>query len=210
MTHKDLQDLVASALAELRQESADSPVPNIVSLQSLGSREVFDEASRLCDADDSLQRELGVRILRELGPQDSEGRRTYSDEAIPLLLEMLKNEIDPGMTRRILQALAFNSAREAISEFTTRANHPDPGVRETIAFQLPSLSTPATLGLVADTVKAMTQDLDPDVRYYALYALFEPEEGLGLDDQERHQLAKQFLRDPDRQIQTYARKILAT
>lgn len=202
-----LRVLVEEALDEQRRGTGDSPVPVLVRLQELGSRQVFDAAVDLCRSGDRERRELGVSILRELGPADDEGRRPFGDEAVPLLASMLEHERDPHVERGLLQALAFNGAREALPMFLARLTHRDEGVRTTIAFQLPSLVDPTNPApVVVAALRTLCADSDPDVRYYALHALLE--EGLGIDDAVAQAVAQSRVEDADPQVRSMAQEFL--
>jgi hypothetical protein len=156
------------------------------------------------DSDDRDERALGVWILRELGPIGTEGRRPFSDRVVPRLRDLLARESDPRMERLLLQALAFNGAWEALPEFLARVAHPDDGVRETVAFQLPYVVGPAGAGEeVADAVLSLASDPDPDIRYYALHAVVE--EGVDIGIERRERLLGLLLDDPDEQVRSLAR-----
>src|SRR5262245_42862717 len=79
-----MADLVELALDDIARED-DEPVRYLVALHDRPTREVFEVAAGLLAADDSRRRELGARILRELGPE-VDGRRPFSVETNDLLL----------------------------------------------------------------------------------------------------------------------------
>ena len=207
MVRNNLDDMFHDALEELRLETYDSPVPHLVALHQLGTREVFDRAVALCASPDWSDRELGIRVVRELGDTDEDGHRPFSDEAIPMLVAMLGQESDPYLEQRILQALAYNGAKEHLELFLARVHHQNEHVRESVAFQLPYLAEPATHTQVVDALLEMCRDSGPEVRFYAFYALCnEPEdEGLLPEGEARDALIAVMLEDPDRHNRTWAR-----
>jgi hypothetical protein len=74
------EELLVGALREVPEDDPDDPVPHLVALHARPTREVFDAAVRLVACGDPAERELGVRILRELGGYDDAGRRPFSGE----------------------------------------------------------------------------------------------------------------------------------
>lgn len=204
----DLAWLSVEALANAaRQEvlgDAYAPMPHLVTLHERGDEEVLCAGLDRLDSDDRDERALGVWILRELGPIGADGRRPFGDQVVPRLLALLAQEAEPRMERLLLQALAFNGAREALPAFLARVAHPDDGVRETVAFQLPYVVGPAGAGEeVADAVLALAADADPDIRYYALHAVVE--EGLDIGIERHEQLLSPLRDDPDEQVRYLAR-----
>lgn len=195
-------DLVAAALAEVRDD--DGPARYLVELQNRPTEEVLELALRLSRSEEPDEWALGVEVLRELGECGSGGRRPFSDRVVPHLLELLRAETVPRRERALLQALAFNGALEARREFTARAVHADPGVRETVAFQLPYVvGRAAGEPDVADAVDLLCHDAEADVRYYALFAV--TEEGLRIDPARRARILADLADDPDDQVRDLAR-----
>jgi hypothetical protein len=104
---------------------------------------VFNAAAALVDDRDPVRRELGLRILRELGAQQHDGRRPFSADTIPLLRARLRRELDPGVLQWIVSALGYHCAREALPAVLALAAHPDTRVRFHVAAALPCLVDPA-------------------------------------------------------------------
>ena len=199
-----MEELLEAALAEIRVGSADTPAPYLLELQGRDTEEIFQRAVELSRSDDEDERDLGVMIVRELGPQDDTGRRPFSERAIPHLVRLLECADDPQWERILLQALAFNGARETLAQFTSRANHRDVGVRTTVAFQLPSVLNPVQPEESAiRALESLCHDADADVRYYALHALME--EDLPVEPQRARDAVRHLMRDGDEQIRALAR-----
>lgn len=74
-----LELLLRSARREVEDDDGEVPLPSLLALHRRPSREVFDRAAALVCDGDATQRELGVRILRELGDQQPGERRPFSD-----------------------------------------------------------------------------------------------------------------------------------
>ncbi|MBO9555979.1 HEAT repeat domain-containing protein [Cellulomonas sp.] len=200
-----LDALVAAALDEVRDDHADAPWPHVVELQSRATDQVLDLALAWSVDHDPDVRDLGILVLRELGPADDAGRRPFSDRVVPHLLALLDREDDPATERSLLAALALNGATEALDEFLRRLDHPDDGVRVTVAFQLPYLTDPdAPAAEVIDALEHLTHDADGEVRHFALYALV-AEDGFVVDPARALRVARSLAEDPDPQVREMAR-----
>jgi HEAT repeat protein len=196
-------ELLVGALREVPEDDPDDAVPHLVALHERPTREVFDAAVRLVACDDPAERELGVRILRELGDYDDAGRRPFSSEAIPLLIERLDREADLRVLAWVISALGYNRAREALGDVLRFADHPHWRVRFHVAAALPSLVSEERM--VPDAAKALQLlcwDDVPDTRYYALVALIE--EVSGVEPELITQTLTRLLDDPDEQIRELA------
>src|SRR4051794_25001910 len=116
--------LLRLALREL-EDDTDEPAMSLVALHQRPVRAVFDAAAALMRDGHADERELGVRILRELGPEQPDVRRPFSAETIPLLQARLRDEPDPGVLRWIVSALGYHRAVEALPHVSALARHPD-------------------------------------------------------------------------------------
>ena len=155
LSHLSTAQLLAGARAEAVRDDPDAAVPYLVALHDRATQEVFDTAARLLPADDPIDRELGARILRELGRQDETGRRPFSAQAIPLLRHRLDNEPETYLVTHLISALGYNCAREAPGDVLRFADHPDDGVQFTVAAGIPSLINPA--GIEPDALDALVR-----------------------------------------------------
>lgn len=200
---EDLPLELLLTLARREIENDDGPMPSLLALHRRPTREVFDRAAALVCDSDATQRELGVRILRELGDQHSSGRRPFSDETVPLMRRRLRDETDPAVTYWIISALGYHRAQEALSEVVALAGHPDDRVRFHVAAALPNLvDLDCVEPEAADALIRLCHDDDADTRYYALHAA--TREIAGLDVQAITRLTTQLANDPDEQIRTMA------
>jgi HEAT repeat protein len=147
-------------------------------LHERATREVFDADAQLVSRDDPAERELGVLVLRELGAQESAGRRTFSAEAVPLLTDRLGRESDPRVLGWVISVLGYNGAREALGEVLRFVDHPHWRVRFHVAAALPSLVNEKRIEpCAAQALQRLCRDDDADTRYCALYALVEEVSG---------------------------------
>jgi HEAT repeat protein len=198
-------ELLAAARVEIPEGDAVGPVPYLVALQERPTEDVFGAAVRLLSHDERDARELGARILRELGPYDRNGRRPFTARAVPLLVERLGRESDPRVLGWVISALGYNGAREALGTVLPFAAHPHWRVRFHVAAALPSLVSPRGIEPAALTaLRGLCHDHDADTRFYALYALVE--EVTGVDAEALCETIADFLDDPDEQVRALARR----
>ncbi|MER7444012.1 HEAT repeat domain-containing protein [Micromonospora avicenniae] len=192
-------ELLAGALREVSVADPDKSVPYLVALHARPTRQVFDVAVRLVACDNPAERELGVRILRELGDHDVAGRRPFSREGIPLLIERLDREADPRVLGWVISALGYNRAREALGDVLRFVDHPHWRVRFHVATALPSLVDEERIEPhAAKALQLLCRDDEADTRYYALVALIE--EASGVERELITQTLTDLLNDPDEQV----------
>jgi hypothetical protein len=204
MERMSVTELFAAAATEISEDDDEGQVPHLVALHERPTREVFTTATRLLSGDDPAMRELGARVLRELGQADDTGRRPFSAEAIALLVERLRHERDPRVLRWIISALGYNGAREALEEVLRFTEHPDWRVRFHVAAALPALVNPERVEPDAlAALQRLCRDDEADTRYHALYALVE--EVSGADAEHIARSVAALLDDPDEQIRELAR-----
>ncbi|MET3425860.1 HEAT repeat protein [Actinoplanes tereljensis] len=193
--------LVRLALREA-EEDTDQPSVFLLALHRRANREVFDAAVALTTDGGAARRALGVRILRELGPE-TDGGRPFRDETILLLLARLRDEPDPDVLRWIISALNYHAAREALPQILAYATHPDEWVRFSVAAAIPGLVYPADVEPdAADALIRLCQDDDADTRFYALYAA--TREVAGMNTAAMIDLTAQLSNDPDEQVRRVA------
>ncbi|GAA0585948.1 hypothetical protein GCM10010172_84000 [Paractinoplanes ferrugineus] len=181
----------------------DEPARALVALHEQPNREVFDTAAGMLGDDDPITRELGVLVLRELGPPGELDRRPFYAEAVPRLLDLLGRETDPRVLGFTISALDYNGAREALDAILPFARHPHRRVRFHVASALPGLIDPAAVDpRVVPALEQLCRDEDADTRFYALYALLEEIPGV-----DRERVAAPLADDPDEQIRDFARTL---
>ncbi|WP_371496165.1 HEAT repeat domain-containing protein [Kitasatospora sp. NBC_00374] len=188
-------ELFAGALAGQENED-DAPVPFLVALHRRPTREVFDRAARLLSCAEPVQRRLGVLVLRELGPQDQDGRRPFTTETVRLLRRAMRDEPDPQVLRWTISTFGYHCAHETLDTVLGYAGHEDWPVRFGVAAALPSVADPdRTEERVVDALLRLSGDDDEDVRWYALYALFN--ETSGVPDERKRAWAAALAADAD-------------
>ncbi|MFE1409441.1 hypothetical protein ACFW6F_01240 [Streptomyces sp. NPDC058746] len=189
-------ELFAGALGEMG--GGDGPVPCLVALHNRPTREVFDRSVRLLAREDPVERELGARILRELGPWDGEGRRPFTTETVDAVLTGIGDEPDPWVLRWMISVLGYHRAHGALGLVLGHQAHPAQPVRFAVAAALPDLADPErTESRVVEALLRLAGDGDEDVRWYALYALFH--ETAGITDAQRRRWAVDLTGQADAQ-----------
>lgn len=196
-------ELLIAARQEAVEAGPDDPEPHLVALHQRPTPEVFGAATELIAGTDPADRVFGIRILRELGEADDTGRRPFSDQAVPLLRELLRQEPDARVLAWIISALGYNAARESLPEALRFVEHSEAGVRFAVAAALPGLVDPQQIEPeAADAVLTLCRDGDPEIRYYALYALLD--EVSGIDPLQLANVRTALENDPDEQIRNMA------
>ncbi|HWS37103.1 MAG TPA: HEAT repeat domain-containing protein [Actinoplanes sp.] len=198
-----LDRLLRLAWREVASDDPAAPTPALVALHQRPTREVFERGVALTGEGDAVARVLGLRILRELGPEQDDGRRPFSAETIPLLRGLLATESDPEVLSWIVSTLGWHRAGSALPEVAVLAEHPDERVRYAVVWALPGLVT--LTQVEPEAVRALTalcRDDDADIRYYALYSITREIESV--DVALVHRLTSRMADDPDGQVRSMA------
>lgn len=202
-------ELFAGALAEVGADDEERSVPFLVALHNRPTREVFDRAAALLSREDPVERELGARILRELGPYGTEGRRPFTSETIGVVLAEIGDEPDPGVLGWMISALGYHSAHQALDLVLDHQGHPAQPVRFAVAAALPALADPElTEQRVVEALLRLAEDDNDSVRWYALYALFN--EMAGIPDEHRRLWATHLIGQADAQRREEMSRIATT
>jgi hypothetical protein len=184
-------------------EGGDRPLRFLVELHNRPQRDVFDAAVRLARHDHADRRQLGIRILRELGPEQPGGGRPFTAETAPLLCERLRDEPDPRVLGWVISALGYHAVLESLPGVLALAGHSSAWVRFSVAGALPGLINPIAIEPQAASVLAgLCHDEDPEIRFYALYALVE--EVNGLEPALLARVTAALRDDPDTQVRGLA------
>lgn len=151
-------------------------VAALVTLHQRPTIAVYRRAVDLCRSESGPERSAGLRVLRELGPAPdaSPAGRTFELDALPLLSAMLSSESDPRVLNWVISCLGYYHAREEVDAVSKHALHADGGVRFQVAASLSSLLMDLDLTDAAfDALAHLARDVEPDTRYYAVFALIE-------------------------------------
>jgi HEAT repeat protein len=127
------------------------------------TRDVFDEAARLCKTGCSEEKMIGAAILGELGFP----KGVFPKERLAVLLPMLERETDPDVLQAAAIALGNLSDPEAIPHLIKLKNHPDDRVRYGVVHGLLGHEDESAI----DALVELSQDVDDDVRNWATFGL---------------------------------------
>jgi HEAT repeat protein len=153
-------DLINCALTEPDENKAWEAV---VTLHFRATREVFEEARKLCCSEYPQERGVGADILGQLGVPN----RLYPDECVAILAEMSQTEKDEGAIGSICTALGHLHHPGAVEPLLRWKNHPNSVIRWRVAVALGGDEEP-------DAVEALIElSTDPDegVRDWATFGL---------------------------------------
>ncbi|MGP0063209.1 MAG: hypothetical protein ACLQGP_06345 [Isosphaeraceae bacterium] len=157
---RSVNELIASALSE----PDEFPAWNAIwVLHGRGTQEVLDEAARLCRSFCIVERSLGAEILAQLGAPG----RTFPEECVRLLLDLLSQEREPEVLRSTLVALGHYRTPEVVVRISRFRRHKDGRVRDGVVFALLESVDPRAI----DALIKLTTDEDPHVRDWATFGL---------------------------------------
>jgi HEAT repeat protein len=157
---RSTEELIQIALAQ-ENEYAFRDIVSILHFR--GSYEVLEAASRLCNSQNPKERELGVDILGQLGIP----KRTFPDESVNILLQLLEKEEDTEVLGAIGVALGHLKDSRAIKPLVKLKDHSSANVRFGVVFGLLS----QTDELAINTLIDLSADEDADVRNWATFGL---------------------------------------
>lgn len=127
-----------------------------------GGLEEFSLGIEYCQSADPLDRELGARILAQLGWSD----QTFLDESVDRLIVLL-GDADLNVIAAAAFALGHRSVDRAIPHLLQHADHQDAYVRFGVVYGLSGSEDPnAIVALIKHT-----SDEDHDVRNWAVFGL---------------------------------------
>ncbi len=132
-------------------------------LRYRGSRDVLDRAIALTASGNSEERTIGIQILGQLGIPE----RTFPDECLTTLVELLNDELDPLILQNIGIALGHLNDPRAIEPQLRFCLHPDWEVRYGVVL---SLNGHDDERAIAALIK-LSADAHPQVRNWATFGL---------------------------------------
>jgi HEAT repeat protein len=134
-----------------------------IALQWRATREVLDRALELCKSFCAFERGLGADILGQLGVP----KRSFPEECLRMLLDMLEREQHSDVLRAILVALSHLGQPESVLPALRFRHHVDSDIRYSVVFALSGHTMPeAIAGLIE-----LTNDPVCQVRDWATFGL---------------------------------------
>ncbi|MEV4517639.1 hypothetical protein AB0K00_52865 [Dactylosporangium sp. NPDC049525] len=194
-------ELFDGALAEVEDDDPEWHYDNLLALHQRPTPEVFETARSLARDPDPGRRELGVRVLREVGRHVPEAAPLRLDNA-PLLMDLLEREQDPIVLGWVVSAVGYHELTRALPGVLRLAGHDDDFVRFHVAANIPCLVDPDAVDDAAITaLEVLTGDEDEDVRGYAIYGLVVE---VGADPARIAGTVARLLADPDPHVRWLA------
>jgi HEAT repeat protein len=154
----------------LSMKSVSARDRRVWQLQTLGSREVFDRAARLCQSRAVERRELGADILAQLGYQTN---KPFKTESLPILTALLADR-SSAVVASAIHALGHLEAIELVPKLIPFADSDDRAVRFALATALPWLALhqkPRDREPAIQATIQLTADTDANVRNWATFGL---------------------------------------
>ncbi|WP_433789780.1 HEAT repeat domain-containing protein [Actinoplanes sp. CA-252034] len=124
-----------------------------------GGREAVEIAARSAGHPDPARRLLAADVLGQFRP--------FREEALTLLLTMVRDESDPDVLHAITVGFGHIGDERSLAPLISLHTHPDAGVRRGVAFGL--LGRPEAAAL--DALITLSADVDARVRDWATFGL---------------------------------------
>jgi HEAT repeat protein len=159
-------DLIAAVLAAPDEDEA-AWRPPLEALQARATAETFAAASRLLASDATVERELGVDILGQLGGSGSDPDRPFREASVVLLLDLLAREQEPRVLESLGHAFAHLWEPRGVAPLAALAGHPELRVRSAVVQGLLHHQDE----LAVDTLIRLSADEESDVRDWATFGL---------------------------------------
>jgi HEAT repeat protein len=166
MTSTGIGDLFACTLKGDYDD--DAPWEAVHALRKLGTREVFEIAATWCKSDDSLMRARGVDVLAQLGKTINHPLNKFPEDAYAIISELVQGEKNLRALRSGIIALGHLDNVAAVPIIVSFQRHSNTNIRFSVAFSLGSFPND---DLSVETLLAMMEDSDEDVRDWATFGL---------------------------------------
>lgn len=132
-------------------------------LQFRGDRDVFEAAKSLCFSLKPSEREVSACILGQLGIPE----RTFPEESVEILLDLLAREQHPEVLCSVGIALGHLQAQKAVPALVALKNHPHADVRYGVVMGLLCQTDEQAIQALIE----LSTDQDWDVRNWATFGL---------------------------------------
>jgi HEAT repeat protein len=192
MTPEQISEIFAQTLAG--DYNDDLPWQAVRTLQTAGSREVFERAADWCYSEEPLKRARGFDILAQIGKTVEHPQNKFSEECFSVVSTAVRQEKDLLPLCSGVHALGQIRNALALPLLTEHHLNPSSKVRLAVAFALGNFANDERS---VGALLALMQDDDDDVRDWATF-------GLGvqakLDSQEIRDGLASRLTDTDRNV----------
>jgi len=146
----------------------ESPWDAVRTLHRTGSREVCDRAAEWCRSDDPLKRARGADVIAQLGRTVEHPSNNFPEECFSVVSTLVQWEKDPLPLLASLHALGHIRNPLAVPLLIEHRLHPNADVRFVVACALGNFADDPR---AVDTLLALMQDVDEDVRDWATFGL---------------------------------------
>lgn len=149
----------------------DARAERVAALHILGGTRVYARARALFESASVRERALGVDILGQLGAPEG---RPFLEETLVALRELCAREQDPDVRSAVVAAFGHLGDGRALQDVLRFTGNENAGLRQSVAFALPSLideEDAGKAGAAVEALVALTKDPDEEVRDWATFGL---------------------------------------
>lgn len=161
----NIDELFAETL--LGDYDDDAPWQAVLSLQKIGSNEVFARAKQFCMSSDAIVRARGIDILAQLGIA-GEQRHIYVEQSKDLIVKILIDDMSEGVIVSAIHALCHLGDISAVESIVKFGTHDCPEIRYAVASGLGSFADDAR---VITCLLTLMDDPDQEVRDWSTFGL---------------------------------------
>jgi hypothetical protein len=159
------EELVAACRAAWARQEYDCNA--FAPLHFRGGELEFQLGKKLTECADAPDREIGARILGQLGGE----KQSFLEESMPFLLSLLLDP-EPDVVAQAVWALGHLRDDRAVDPMIALAGHPSAGVRYAVASSLPGASLDSPLEpRAAAALVPLCADGDFNTRNWAMFGL---------------------------------------
>jgi HEAT repeat protein len=166
MSEADIQYLFAETLRGNYED--DAPWDAVRKLRQLGTREVFDFATRWCSSTDPLIRARGIDVLAQIGKTMEHPTNSFPDESYSVVTNLLMGERDARPLNSAIAALGHLDDPRAVPLIAQFRAYPNAETRFAVACALGSFPNDP---LSVETLLTLMADSDEDVRDWATFGI---------------------------------------
>jgi HEAT repeat protein len=166
MSKADIQQLFTETLGGDYEDAA--PWAAVRKLRQLGTREVFDVATRWCSSTDPLMRTRGIDVLAQLGQTVEHPANSFPDDSYSVVANLLTGESDVRPLNSAIAALGHLDDPRAVPLISQFRSYPNAETRFAVACALGSFpNDPLSVG----TLLTLMADSAEDVRDWATFGV---------------------------------------
>jgi len=170
-TQEPSVDALIDRVLALTAGDDDARVEQVAALHILGDSRVYAKARALLQSASARERILGADILGQLGTPQG---RPFIEETFVALRELCAREQDPDVLGAVVVAFGHLADGRALRDVLRYSENENAGLRQSVAFALPSLIDEKDEGAAGAAVVALvtlTGDAEEEVRDWATFGL---------------------------------------